>query len=431
MPASTLWSPVEALGREDLRQRQGDLLHEQVRFVAECSPLYRQRFREAGIKPSDIQSTADIGKIPMTYKSDLRAFREQHGDVWGGTLCVPTKDVVMAHHSTGTSGRPTVYGVTRRDIDAVGEIYARTLHACGFRPRDRYVVIGGMHWHGAMLGFEAGLERIGVTFFRLMATTADLVKNIFEMIPDSDLDIIPTYLPELELAYLKETGTRPREVFPNLRLVFSGQDLTAARRTMIESAWGLPLANVYASGEQYYSGAPVAGQTGFYHLPEDHFVVEVVDPETGQQVPPGGRGELVLTNLWAEGCPYLRYNLEDVVTYEIDTAPSGRTHIRIKLLGRYAWSVNVGGTHVFHGEVEEVLWDLPTTAGVSYQLVRRQQQPQDRLQLRLATKTLGDSEREQVASTLEGRLGLPVDVETVDPDALPAGPVKMQRVVTE
>jgi phenylacetate-CoA ligase len=288
-----------------------------------------------------------------------------------------------------------------------------------------------MHWHGAMLGFEAGLERIGVTFFRLMATTADLVKNIFEMIPDSDLDIIPTYLPELELAYLKETATQPREVFPNLRLVFSGQDLTSARRNMIESAWGLPLANVYASGEQYYSGAPVAGQTGFYHLPEDHFVVEVVDPATGEQVPPGGRGELVLTNLWAEGCPYLRYNLEDVVTYETDTAPSGRTHVRIKLLGRYAWSVNVGGTHVFHGEVEEILWDLPATAGVSYQLVRRQQQPQDRLQLRLATKTLTDAERDEVRSTLQDRLDLPVDVESVDPDALPAGPVKMQRVVTE
>lgn len=431
-PGAQLWNPtIEAMPREDLVRLQGDRLREQVRFVAEASPFYREKLREAGVRPSDVASVEDARKLPVTSKAEFRDFREKTGDIWGGTLCVPSRDVLMAHHSTGTSGRPTVYGVTKRDVDSVAEIYARTLWACGFRPGDRYVVIGGMHWHGAITGFEAGLEAIGVTFFRLMATTPDLVKNIFEMLPDADLDIIPSYLPEIELAYLREKGIRPKDVFPNLRLLFSGQDLTSARRQMIESVWELPLVNVYASGEQYYCCPPVDGFPGYYQMPEDMFLVEVIDPATGEHVPPGGRGELVLTNLWAEACPYLRFNMEDVVTYDVETAPSGRTHMRIKLLGRYAWSVDVGGRPVFHGEVEEVLWSVPAVAGANYQLVRRSRQPQDELVLRLGLAAPDDAVLDEVREALSKNLDVPVRIELRDPAEMAAGPVKMQRVVTE
>jgi phenylacetate-CoA ligase len=427
-----MWNPaVEAMTRGDLARLQGDRLHEQVRFTAECSPLYRQKLNEAGLRPSDVRTVGDARKLPVTSKSDLREFREKHGDIWGGTLCVPGREVLMAHHSTGTSGKPTVYGVTKRDVASIAEIYARTLYSCGFRRGDRYVVIGGMHWHGALLGFEAGLEEIGVTFFRLMATTPDLVKNIFQNLPDADLDIIPSYLPELELAYLRDNGIRPRDVFPNLRLVFSGQDLTAARRQIIEDAWQLPLANVYASGEQYYCAAPADGFPGYYHMPEDMFLVEVIDPVTGEHVPPGGRGELVLTNLWAEACPYVRFNMEDVVTYEVEPTPAGRTHMRIKLLGRYAWAINVGGRHVFHGEVEEVLWSLPAVAGVNYQLVRRESQPQQELVVRLGLSAPGDAVLDEVRDSLCKNIDVPVVVQVGDPAAMAAGPVKFQRVVTE
>ncbi len=427
-----MWNPtIEAMPRDDLVRLQGDRLHEQVRFVAECSPFYREKLRTAGLRPSDVLSVADAHKLPVTSKSEFRAFREKYGDIWGGALCVPSRDVLMAHHSTGTSGRPTVYGVTRRDVESVAEIYARTLWACGFRPGDRYVVIGGMHWHGAMLGFEAGLEAIGVTFFRLMASTPDLVKNIFELLPDADLDVIPSYLPEIELAYLRDNDIHPRDVFPNLRLLFSGQDLTAARRQIIESVWGLPLVNVYASGEQYYCASPVDGFPGYYQMPEDMFLVEVLDPVTGEQVPPGGRGELVLTNLWAEACPYVRFNMEDVVTYEVQTAPSGRTHMRIKLLGRYAWAVDVGGRPVFHGEVEEVLWSVPAVAGSSYQLVRRSRQPQDELVVRLGLPSPDDAVVDEVRESLGRSLDVPVRIDVREPAEMAAGPVKMQRVVTE
>ena len=429
-----IWNPtMETLPRSEIEVLQSERLVHQVRYVYENAPVFRQIYDEAGVKPSDIHGLQDLHKLPIVEKDHLRAFREQHGDVFGGGRCVPTSQLYLVNHSSGTTGRPTVYGLTKRDHDTVSEIFARVLYAMGIRPGYKMTVLSSIHWHGYVIGLESGAQRIGAVPFRIAGGPQDVAPTMFERFPDADFDTIISYQPELEMAYIREHSIRPREYFPNLKFLYSAVDMSDARRRMIERVWERPIHNSGGSGDQYYGGGECEHSAPYYHMPDDYFIFEVLDPFTHEPVPPGGTGELFVTNLWAEGFPYIRYRMEDMVTYQTEQCDCGRTSMRLRILGRLPWSVDVQGKRIFSIEVEDVVWDHPQLEAVNYQLVRQRQQPQDQLEVRLAPDEPipnQDYIAGEVSEALSARFGVPASVTFLEKGAIGLkGFIKMQRVV--
>lgn len=427
----SLWDPdVEAMPRDQLRQLQGERLAAQAAYVYRHSPLFASLLDAHGTDVRKIASVEDITAIPLLEKESVRRWAADHHDIFGGTACVPPDDLYLVNHSTGTSGAPTVYGLSRRDAEQVADVFARSLHTIGLRAGDRTPLAATAFWHGWVIGFELGLRRLGAVPYRMAFNTMTSAETIFRTWAHADFTALRTYIPEVELEVFTREGFVPTEIFPNARFVYGGFDVSAPKRRLIERIFGLPFRNTMGSGDQYFIGAECASSPPYFHMPEDRFVFEVVDPVTGEPVPPGGTGELVVTNLWAEAFPYLRYRMGDIVTYETDPCPCGRTGMRLHILGRMAWSVNVAGRRIFHGEVEGVVWEVPGLEGAKYQLVRRRAQPQEALEVRVGPPGPVDDD---VARALEAALseafGVPASATMIAGDELGLkGSIKMDRL---
>jgi phenylacetate-CoA ligase len=423
---------AERMPRERLRSVQDERLKRQFARVFERSAILRARYIDAGITPETFGGLDDLPHLPTFTKDDLRAWRLEHGDAFGGSLCVDQDRLAIITHSSGTSGSPTISGLTEADVEHVAQTYARALYSIGLRRGDRAPLAATVLWHGAVIGYELAHRAIGAQAYRIACGTSDGARTVLEDWRDADFNVLRSYIPELEIPYLREHDLRPAEIFPHARFLYAGIDLSGPKRRLIEEAWGLPFRNTFASGDQYLIGGECSVSAPFHHVADDWTLYEVVDPATGEVLPPGSTGELVVTNLWAEGCPYIRYRLEDMATVVHEPCACGRTTARIRVLGRSAWSVAVETKRVFSTEIEDVLWAVPELLGVRYQLVRRKSQPQTTLEVRLDPgdfATLADPT--EIAAVLEAAFGTPASVEWTAPDAIALnGPIKIERVVT-
>ncbi len=433
--ARTHWRPgIETLPRAQLLEVQGQRLARQVRRVYEGSPFFRGLYDKAGVRPSAIRSLDDLHRLPVMDKDDLRAFRAETGDPFSGTLCVGIDQLRRVNKSTGTSGLPNVFGLTEADHAQAADNFARMLWRVGLRPGDRTNswLEAAMPWHGFSMSAE-GARRLGATVFTLEFDNRQVVPANLELLAGAGLDAIFVYHPELEITYLREKSLVPTDVHPGLRFIYSAFLCTDARRRILEKAWGVPYHNMGASGDQYIPASECSFSAPYLHFMEDQFIVEVLDPVTHEAVPAGTEGELVITNLWAEATPFVRYRMEDVVQADDGPCPCGSTHVRVNYRGRYAWSVTVGDKRIFSDDVENVLWRYPETEFAAYQLVKRSRQPQDRLIVR-STVTSGepsDDLRDRLARALGAELGVPVTLEFVRPEDVAVGTVKFVRVVVE
>ena len=343
--------PLETASVDQLRATQLLRLQWSVQHAYDNIPMYKQRFDEKGVHPSDIKQLSDIAKLPFTYKSDLR------DNYPYGMFATPMNQIVRLHASSGTTGQPTVVGYTQNDIDTWAELMARSIRAAGGKPGDKVHVSYGYGLFTGGLGAHYGAERLGCT---VIPMSGGQTEKQVRLIHDFDPDIImvtPSYM--LNIAdEMERQGVDPHRL--KLRLgIFGAEPWTNDLRRSIERRLDIRATDIYGLSE--IMGPGVAQECGETQdgptVWEDHFYPEIINPETGEPVADGEMGELVFTTLTKEGLPMIRYRTRDLTRLLPGTARPMR---RIdKITGRSDDMMIIRGVNVFPTQIEEEVVKIP------------------------------------------------------------------------
>ena len=420
---------IETLPPKELQDLQLERLKEIVRYVYERNPAYRERFQAAKVKPSDINKLEDLQKLPFLTKDDLRNYYPF------GLLCVPREEVVYLHASSGTTGKPVVGTYTKRDLENWAGLMARCLWAGGLRKGDVFHNAYGYGLFTGAHGHELGANLIGATVIPMGAGNTKRQLQLMRDFGATALGATPSYtLYMAEVA--QEMGLDPRKDF-QIRLGFLGAEAWSDElKEKIEETWGMAAREQYGLTEVIGPGVSFdcgAGQG--LHVNADHFLVEVVDPQTGEPLPPGKQGELVFTTLTKEAFPVIRFRTKDLAVLIEGECPCGRTLPRhSRILGRADDMLKVKGVIVFPKQIEEAIMRAPG-ASENYQIVKFKKGPLTELRVRVeptperfrAEGLAGLAER--VSEEIYAMLGVRVEVEAVAPGSLPRSEGKAKRVV--
>ena len=340
---------VETLSVEGLKALQLERLQKTVRPCMN-SPFYQKKFQELGIKPEDIKTLDDVQKLPFTSKEDLRE------NYPFGLACVPLKDCVRLHSSSGTTGNPTVVLHTQKDLDEWANAVARCLWMVGSRPEDVFQNSAGYGMFTAGLGFQYGAEKVGM--LTVPAAAGNTIRQI-KFIKDfgtSVLHAIPSYASRI-YEVMKEEGVDPRKD-TNLRVLCIGAEPhSEEQRQRIEQNLGVKAYNSYGISEMMGPGVAFECQEqNGLHIWEDYFIVEIIDPVTLKPVPDGELGELVLTTINREAMPLLRYRTRDLTRILPGECACGRHHKRLaRLQGRSDDMIILKGVNIFPIQIEKIL----------------------------------------------------------------------------
>ncbi|MGO0123515.1 phenylacetate--CoA ligase family protein [Desulfothermobacter acidiphilus] len=337
-------------------------LKELLARVYQRVPFYRRKMEEAGLKPEGIRQLEDIKYLPFTTKDDLR------DNYPFGLFAVPMRRVVRLHASSGTTGKPTVVGYTRRDLALWAEMVARIVRMAGVGRGDVAQICFSYALFTGGFGLHAGLERVGSTVIPAAAGNTERHIRLMQDFGTTVLVGTPSYI--LHIAEVaQQMGVNPRQL--RVRKALCGAEpWSEGLRAEIERVWGIEAYDNYGLSE--IIGPGVAGECQErqgLHINEDHFLVEVIDPATGEPLPPGEQGELVFTTLTKEALPLLRYRTRDLSRLLPDPCPCGRTTRRMeRVLGRTDDMLIVRGVNVFPSQIEEVIMGIPGLAP-HYQIV--------------------------------------------------------------
>ncbi|MFD1933853.1 MULTISPECIES: phenylacetate--CoA ligase PaaK [Nonomuraea] len=375
--------------------------------------LYREKFDAAGVHPADCKELADLARFPFTTKDDLRSCYPF------GMFAVPREQVVRVHASSGTTGKPTVVGYTRRDIDTWAEVMARSLRAAGGRPGDIVHVAYGYGLFTGGLGAHYGAERLGCT---VVPVSGGMTPRQVQLITDFRPDVImvtPSYM----LALLEEfeaQGLDPRAT--SLRIgVFGAEPWTEEMRAEIESAFGLDAVDIYGLSEVIGPGVAqecVETKDGL-HVWEDHFYPEIVDADAD------GRGELVFTSLTKEAMPVIRYRTHDLTRLLPGTAmPAFRRMEKVR--GRTDDMIILRGVNVFPTQIEEIVLRTP---GLSPHFMIELSRPGRLDVMTVRVEASPGASAEALARTVKDTVGVTIAVELVEQGTLARSAGKLQRVV--
>ncbi|MFN4197011.1 MAG: phenylacetate--CoA ligase family protein [Caldimicrobium sp.] len=422
---------VEKMPREQLRELQTERLKKIVKYAYERVPFYKKRFDEAGIKPEDIRSIEDIKYIPFTSKADLR-------EVYPfGMFAVPLSEIVEIHSSSGTTGKPVVIGYTPGDIEVWKEVMARSLVAMGATKEDIIQIAYGYGLFTGGLGFHYGALAIGAT---IVPTSAGNTRRQIELMSDFGSTILcctPSYALYLAEYAKDELGIDPASL--KLRAGSFGAEMwTEEMRREIEKRFNIKAYNVYGLTEIIGPGVAheCLAQEGL-HIWEDHFYPEIIDPDTGEPLPEGVKGELVLTTLTKEGVPMLRFRTRDITAFIPGECPCGRKSIRIeRIQGRTDDMIKVRGVMLFPYQIEKALLEIQ---GVEphYQIILTRPHHLDEIevQVEMSKETFSDEVKEienlrkRLEKHLEETIGIRIKVTLVEPKSLPRSEGKAKRVI--
>jgi phenylacetate-CoA ligase len=421
--------PIETLPRAELTALQVERLRALVARAARV-PLHRDRLGKAGVRPEAIRSLDDLRRLPFTTKTDFR-------DTYPfGLLATPMDDVVRIHASSGTTGKPTVVAYTRGDLDVWTEVMARTLRAGGVGRSD---VVHNAYGYGLFtggLGFHYGAEAVGAAVVPLSGGFTDRQLLALQDFGSTVLCCTPSYALHLAEA-IEEAGLQPAIL--RLRVGFFGAEpWTEAMRDAIQSRLRLLALNIYGLSEVTGPGVAVeCPERRGMHVAEDHFLPEVVDPDTLEPVPAGTTGELVFTTLTKEGMPLIRYRTRDLTSIDPDPCPCGRTLVRLaRVMGRSDDMLIIRGVNVYPSQVEHALLQIPEVAP-HYLLVVRREHALDTLEVQVegqpAVWGAGESAVGGLATRLRHRLletlGVSADVSVVAPKTIERSAGKAKRVL--
>ncbi len=343
-----VFDKAELFSREDIEKTQITRLRETLAQTQKCD-FYAKRLQEAGVNPENIQSVADIQKIPFTTKDDLRQ------NYPTGLLCVPHKDIVRMHCSSGTTGTPTAICYTKRDLEAWADLMARCMYMVGVRPDDVFQNMSGYGLFTGGLGIHYGAERLGCFTIPAGAGNSRRQLKIVNDFQTSVVHILPSYALILG-GHLEESGIDPKSLPLRIALI-GAEPYTEEYRRRIEELFNMKVYNSYGLSEMNGPGVAFECQEQYgMHIWEDAYIAEIINPETGEPVPDGEIGELVMTTLGRDGMPILRYRTRDLTRFIPEDCPCGRKHKRIdRIRGRVDDMFILKGVNIYPMQVEQVL----------------------------------------------------------------------------
>ncbi len=422
---------LECMPRDELRILQLYRLKKQLRRVYERQLPYRKKMEEAGITPEDVRSLEDVRHLPFTTKDD---FRENYPY---GLFAVDMEEIVRVHSSSGTTGKPTVVGYTKRDLETWATLTARVLAAGGVRSKDVVQIAFGYGLFTGGFGLHYGAEKLGATVIPVSSGQTKRQIMIMKDYGTTALVCTPSYA--LHIAeVLEEMGLGPDDL--KLRVgLFGAEPWTESMRQEIEKRLGVDATDNYGLSEVMgpgVSGECIEAKSGL-HIFEDHFYAEVIDPETGEPLPEGEWGELVITTLTKEGLPLIRYRTRDITRLYYEECPCGRTFIKMaKPSGRTDDMLIIRGVNIFPSQVEEALLEIE---GVSphFQIVVDRKGYLDEMEVwvEASERLFFDSMRKQkelldkITEHLQQSLGVKVKVKLVEPKTLERTTGKAKKVI--
>lgn len=427
-----IWNPeYECMDREQLEKLQGERLCNTIRKVYDNVPHYRQKMKDCDVEPNDIKSLKDIQKLPFTYKQDLR-------DTYPyGLFAVPMEEVIRIHASTGTTGKRTVVGYTANDIEMWAELMARCLSAAGTDKSSFVHVAYGYGLFTGGLGVHYGAEKIGATVIPISGGNTKRQIEIMQDFGSTILTCTPSYA-----LYLAETmmemGIDPKKDLSLKAGVFGAEPWTEEMRKEIEAQMGIMAIDIYGLSEVIGPGVSIECeyQNGL-HIQEDHFIAEIIDPETEEILPPGMEGELVFTCITKEALPLIRYRTRDICRLYPEKCECGRTQYRMgKITGRSDDMLIIRGVNVYPSQIESVLLELGLTSP-HYQLVVDRVGTLDSLevQVEMTPEMFSDQVRQiekteqKIRNNIESTLGLSCRVRLVEPKSIQRSEGKAKRVI--
>ena len=420
---------IECAPRSELEALQSYRLSRTVRRVYENVAPYRKKMDEAGVKPEDIKSIADLQKLPFTVKQDLR------DNYPYGMFASPMKDIVRIHASSGTTGKQTVVGYTAHDIDMWAECAARALVSVGGTKDDFIHISYGYGLFTGGLGLHYGAEKLGATAIPASAGNSMRQLQLFKDFGSSIICMTPSYA--ISLIELMKENNISKDEFKLKAGVFGAEPWTEEMRKEIEAGLGIKAYDIYGLSE--IMGPSVSCececQCGM-HSCEDHFIPEIIDPDTLEVLPAGQQGELVFTCITKEALPLIRYRTRDIATLVYDKCECGRTLVRmLKPQGRTDDMLIIRGVNVFPSQIESALLSVDSQA-TNYFLEVDRVNNLDTLEVQVEMredmfgdeiKTL-EAYKKKVKAAIDSAIGVGVSVKLVEPKTLARSTGKAVRV---
>jgi len=426
-----IWSKDETLPRLELEKLQTKRLKETVARVYGVVPFYQQKFKELGIVPEDIKSIKDIAKLPFTKKQDLR------NNYPFGMFAVNQDAVVRIHSSSGTTGKPTVVGYTKSDMDVWNEVMARVFTMSGVNSEDTVHNAYGYGLFTGGLGVHNGAETVGAT---VVPSSGGFTSRQLLLMKDFNSTVL-TSTPSFALHMAETAASEGYDVKKDFKIkcgIFGAEPTSAGLKEEVARVWGIDYYEIYGLSEIIGPGVSNSCcESRDLHIFEDHFYPEIVDPKTGEVLPYGEKGELVITSLTKQALPIIRYRTGDITSLDQTPCKCGRTHVRMKsVMGRADDMLIVNGVNVFPSQVEHVLANVEDIT-LNYQIIADKKGYLDSLEImvevteEMPMDSIGALEKIQknIQSELLNNLYINAKIKLVEPRSIERSMGKAVRVI--
>ncbi len=420
---------IETMPRDQLRALQDERLVKQVKHVWDNVPYYRAKMEAMGVTPNDIKGVADLHKLPFVTKADLREAYPY------GLMGKPLKECVRIHSTSGTTGKRVMAFYTQHDIDLWEDCCARALTAAGATDEDVCHVAYGYGLFTGGAGLHGGSHKVGCLTIPISSGNTDRQIGFIKDLSSTILCCTPSYAAYLGES-MKEMGMGPDDI-PLKAGIFGAEAWSEEMRQDIQKTLGIKAYDIYGLTELSGPGVSFecSAQNGM-HINEDHFIAEIIDPDTGEVLPEGSKGELVFTSITKEAFPLLRYRTRDICQLNYEPCPCGRTHVKMcKPMGRSDDMLIIRGVNVFPSQIETVLLNHGYAA--NYQIIVDRVKNTDTLEVRVEmtpemfTDNLGEIDKRQkdLVAGLRSMLGLAAKVTLVAPKSIVRSEGKAVRII--